>query len=161
MHCRALLRRNFPSLVHGKILLPLCSSAPRFPSLVHALFTMSLVYIRPVVPGGARGAMAPPDFGRSVNPISTKGADHADQITLAHPDFQTFRQPCTWYVDCITTSQKNIRHSFYGPDGALFQGFPVSFPAKTCVRVWIFAAFASFFSNSIPLVLKQSRSHPS
>ena len=28
---------------------------------------------RPVVPGGAGGAMAPPDFGRSVNPISTKG----------------------------------------------------------------------------------------
>ena len=29
------------------------------------------------VPGGAGGAMAPPDFGRSVNPISTKGADYA------------------------------------------------------------------------------------
>ena len=28
---------------------------------------------RPVVPGGAGGAMAPPNFGRSVNPISTKG----------------------------------------------------------------------------------------
>ena len=28
---------------------------------------------RPVVPGGAGGAMAPPDMGRSVNPISTKG----------------------------------------------------------------------------------------
>ena len=28
---------------------------------------------RPVVPGGAAGAMAPPNFGRSVNPISTKG----------------------------------------------------------------------------------------
>ena len=30
-------------------------------------------HFRPVVPGGAGGAMAPPDFGRSVNPISTKG----------------------------------------------------------------------------------------
>jgi hypothetical protein len=29
--------------------------------------------IRPVVPGGAGGAMAPPDFGRSVNPISING----------------------------------------------------------------------------------------
>jgi hypothetical protein len=28
---------------------------------------------RPVVPGGARGAMTPPDFGVSVNPISTMG----------------------------------------------------------------------------------------
>ena len=63
-------------------------SAPRFPSLVHTRFTMSSVYIRPVVPGGARGALAPADFGRSVKPISTK-------IILAPPDFQTFRQPHT------------------------------------------------------------------
>ena len=29
---------------------------------------------KPVVPGGAGGVtMAPPDFGRSVNPISSKG----------------------------------------------------------------------------------------
>ena len=28
---------------------------------------------RGVVPGGAGGAMAPPDFGRTVNPISTRG----------------------------------------------------------------------------------------
>ena len=31
------------------------------------------VHSRGVVPGGAGGAMAPPDIGRSVNPISTKG----------------------------------------------------------------------------------------
>ena len=30
-------------------------------------------YFRGVVPGGAGGAMAPPDFGRSVNPISIRG----------------------------------------------------------------------------------------
>ena len=29
--------------------------------------------LRGVDPGGARGAMAPPDFVRSVNPISTRG----------------------------------------------------------------------------------------
>ena len=42
-----------------------------------------------VVPGGVGGAMAPLDFGRSVNPISTKGggADYAHQIILAPPDF--------------------------------------------------------------------------
>ena len=39
---------------------------------------------RGVVPGGAWGAMTPPDFGRSVNPILTKGSDYA-----YHPDFQT------------------------------------------------------------------------
>ena len=29
--------------------------------------------LRPVVPGGSRGAMAPPEFGRWVNPFSTRG----------------------------------------------------------------------------------------
>ena len=33
---------------------------------------VSMLHGRTVVPGGARGAMAPPDFGRSVNPISTR-----------------------------------------------------------------------------------------
>ena len=37
--------------------------------------------IRGVVPGGAMGAMAPPDFGRSVNPTSTRGTDYARLIT--------------------------------------------------------------------------------
>jgi hypothetical protein len=45
---------------------------------------------RPVIPGCAGGALAPPDFYRSVNPISTKGADYAHQKILAPPDFQTF-----------------------------------------------------------------------
>ena len=36
---------------------------------------------RLVVPGGAGGAM---DFGRSVNPISTRGTDYAHLITTAH-----------------------------------------------------------------------------
>ena len=33
----------------------------------------STALYRSVVPGGAGGAKAPSDFGRSVNPISTKG----------------------------------------------------------------------------------------
>ena len=59
---------------------------------------------RGVVPGGA---MVPPDFGRSVNNISTKGdrlCTYAHQMILALPDFQTFRRPCTYleyYVRCI------------------------------------------------------------
>ena len=40
---------------------------------------------RPVVPGGAGGAMAPPNFGRSINPISTKRAYYAHYITYSHP----------------------------------------------------------------------------
>ena len=38
------------------------------------MFRKSLYY-RPVVPGCAGCAMAHPDFGRSVNPISTRGGD--------------------------------------------------------------------------------------
>ena len=48
--------------------------------------------IRDVVPGGAGGAMAPPDFGRSVNPISTRGTDYAHLTTtssLGFPDHPT------------------------------------------------------------------------
>ena len=36
---------------------------------------------------GAGGAMAPPDFDRSVNPISTRGTDYAHLITTGTPGF--------------------------------------------------------------------------
>ena len=39
-----------------------------------------LQHYRPVVPEDAGGAIENPDFGRSDNPISTKGADYAPQI---------------------------------------------------------------------------------
>ena len=43
---------------------------------------------RPVVPGGARCAMAPPDFGRSVNPITTRETDYLfPNITTGTPGF--------------------------------------------------------------------------
>ena len=38
-------------------------------------------------PGGAEGSMATPDFGRSVNPISTKRRDYAHLITTGTPGF--------------------------------------------------------------------------
>ena len=44
-------------------------------------------------PSGCRGSKVPPTFGTSVNPISTRGADHAPTSLLAPPDFQTFRRP--------------------------------------------------------------------
>ena len=47
---------------------------------------------RPVVPGGAWGGMAPPDFGTSVNPISTRGAD---QFTLFLPEEGRLCPPIT------------------------------------------------------------------
>ena len=42
---------------------------------------------RPVVPGGAGGALPPPDFGRSVNPISQSG-EHImpnTKLLVPHP----------------------------------------------------------------------------
>ena len=50
---------------------------------------------RPVVLGGAEGAMGPPDFGRSVNQtyLNQGGTDYVHQIVLAPPDFQTFLRP--------------------------------------------------------------------
>jgi hypothetical protein len=39
---------------------------------------------------GAGGAMAHPDFGRSVNPISTRETDYAHLITTSTPGFSDF-----------------------------------------------------------------------
>ena len=59
-----------------------------------------------VVPGVA---MAPPDFGRSVEPILTKGADYAHQIILAPPDFQTFLRPCNVNKDLKSFGSNYVR----------------------------------------------------
>ena len=39
-------------------------------------------------------AIMGPDFGRSVNPISTTRFYYAHQTTIPPPDFQTFLRPC-------------------------------------------------------------------
>ena len=49
---------------------------------------LQLTYIlRGVVPGRTGGAMAPPDFGRSVNPISTKGGRLSPPNNTGTPGF--------------------------------------------------------------------------
>ena len=45
------------------------------------------IFCRGVFPGGARGALAPPDFGRSVNPISMRETDYAHLIANGTPGF--------------------------------------------------------------------------
>ena len=52
---------------------------------------------RSVGAGGAGVAAVTPDFGRSVNPISTSGADYSHHITTPPPDFQTLLRPCGTY----------------------------------------------------------------
>ena len=56
--------------------------------LKYILHTYSLHYIRRgVVPVGAGGAMAPPDFSRSVNPISTRGGRLCPPNNAGTPGF--------------------------------------------------------------------------
>ena len=43
------------------------------------------VLCRPVGAGGAGGTMAPPGIGRTLKPISTSWADHAQHITTCNP----------------------------------------------------------------------------
>ena len=44
-----------------------------------------------VASGWAGWALAHPEFGSSVNPITTKGADHAHHITASPPGFENQR----------------------------------------------------------------------
>ena len=39
---------------------------------------------------GGKGSDCPPDFDRSLNPIPTRVADYAHQLTTRPPDFKTF-----------------------------------------------------------------------
>ena len=43
--------------------------------------------VRPFVPGGTVGAMTPPDFSTSLNPISTRGRGVYAPITTGTPGF--------------------------------------------------------------------------
>ena len=49
---------------------------------------------------GAGGAMAPPCFGITVSPISTRGAYHTPNMHyyLAPPDFQALLRPCRMMI---------------------------------------------------------------
>ena len=53
---------------------------------------------RGVILGAAGGAMAPPDFGRSVNPISTRGTDYANLITNGTPGFSDLPTALSYYA---------------------------------------------------------------
>ena len=59
-------------------------------------------HYRAVVPGCAGCAMAHPDFGRSVNPISTRGTDYAHLITSGTPGFSDL--PTALHYICLVAS---------------------------------------------------------
>ena len=60
---------------------------------------------RPVLPGHPQRA---PDYGRSVNPISTKGGRLCPPNNTGTPDFQTFRRPCHYILCIIYELQYNL-----------------------------------------------------
>ena len=43
--------------------------------------------------GGGEGAVAPPEFGRSVNPIQTRGTDFTPHTTASPPGFKKLSTP--------------------------------------------------------------------
>ena len=64
---------------------------------------------RPVASGGAGGALAPPVFGQSVNPISTRGADYAHHSTTSPPGFSNLATGLSLYrdeVQAVRTSEE-------------------------------------------------------
>ena len=70
-------------------------------------------------PRGCRGYQAPPpDFGRSVNLISTRRADCARKIILAPADFQTFLRPCNGGPSIIMMWSEYHSHVWFCPFGS-------------------------------------------
>ena len=59
--------------------------------------------------GWAGWALAHPEFGSSVNPITTRGQIMPTTLLLAHPDLKTQRQLCIINQDFLTISIRGIR----------------------------------------------------
>ena len=55
--------------------------------LRHLVISPVWVDFRPVASGGAGGAIAPPVFGQTVNPNSTRGADYVHHSNTSPPGF--------------------------------------------------------------------------
>ena len=67
-----------------------------------------LQHYRPAVQQDAGGAMENPDFGRSDNPISTKGADYAHQIIHSVSEYKKR------YIRNYTQILENLRYAIVG-----------------------------------------------
>ena len=52
-----------------------------------------IMHPRGVNRGRGQGGQSPPEFGRSVNPIQTRGADYAPHTTASPPGFKKLSTP--------------------------------------------------------------------
>ena len=73
----------------------------------HGHFSDQTTDDRPAVPEGTGGAMAPPDFGRYVNPISTRGADYAHQSQWRPQIFRPSYGPADGKILIFILNNKN------------------------------------------------------
>ena len=64
------------------------------------------MHYRPVVPGGAGGAMAPPDFGRPVNPISAKGGRLFPPNNTGTPGFSDLPTALHYHSSIVLSTSK-------------------------------------------------------
>ena len=66
--------------------------------------------------------MAPPDFGRSVNPISTRGTDYAHLITTGTPGFSDLPTALAYVINSqkpdIRLGPWTITHEMHLPQHA-------------------------------------------
>ena len=62
---------------------------------------ISTIYISAAASGGAGWALAHPEFGSSVNPITTRGADYAQRITASPPGFENLAAALHSVCDCL------------------------------------------------------------
>ena len=99
------------------------------------LFKRHRLDSRPVAPGGAGGAMAPPDFGKSVNPITTRETDYVPTSLLAPPDLQTFLQSCDFFMMSHDASKRDFFNVFIDTKKSATYNYIKA--NRGCARSWI------------------------
>ena len=93
-----------------------------FSSITFWYFSTCEIFTRAVASGGA---LAPPVFGQTVNPISTKGSDYAHHSNPSPPpDFQTLRRPCIRRADASSAIVDLKTHSYESVTIAMSHSLP-------------------------------------
>ena len=82
---------------------------------------------------GAGGTLAPPFFGRSVNPISTRGSAFTHHINTFPTDFQNLPTALHWHkVQSVSTRDRCCFHYFPLPGTSMEVLVPVLCSIHLC-----------------------------